>query len=83
MHSGKNIDFRVRQFQVQILDLPLTKLFTFRQIINLIGSQRYNGDTKGYWKGLNVYIDRIAHHIVGTQNWWLLIIGAKRLRTLN
>lgn len=72
------------------MDLPLTKLFTFRQIINLIGSQRYNGDTNTSFKGLvegfkclNVYIDRIAHHIVGTQNWQLLIIGAKRLRTLN
>lgn len=69
MLGGKNIGVRVRQFQVQIVDLPLTKLFTFlgKSLTSLalkgtMGIIKLH--SKSCWEGLNVYIDRLAHPVV-------------------
>lgn len=69
MHGGKNIGVRVRHFQVQILNLPLTKLFTFLgKSLTSVALKGTMGmlilHSKSCWEGLNVYIDRIAHPIV-------------------
>lgn len=69
MHGGKNIGVRVRQFQVQILDLPLTKLFTFlgKSLTSLALKDTLGIiilHSKSCWEDLNVYIDIIAHPIV-------------------